>query len=556
MNHKFYNNMTTEEFINKAKNVHGDKYDYSSTEYTSSTAKVCIICPKHGNFYQLPNVHLENHGCPICGKEEKAKRNKWNKETFDKFLQGKYNGKYKVVTEFLGLNKNIEIECQDHGNFITTPQNIINGKICSQCKKEKKFLELTEKANKLYNNKYKYCIDSFTNSTTKTKIICPIHGEFFMDMHTHLKGQGCPKCGVEKRSKTKTSNTGEFVIKAGIIHNSLYSYDNVEYIGYKDKIKITCPIHGDFEQTPNAHLSGCGCPKCNSNSISNGEKEIYEYIKNLLPNETIIQRDRNTISPQELDIYIPSKKIAIEYDGLYWHSEIYIDKNYHLNKTTECEKQNIQLIHIFEDEWINKNNIVKSRLKSLLGLSDNIIYARKCKAKEITNKEGKKFIENNHIQGNTTASKYYGLYFNDKLVSVMSFGKLRINLGQKNRNNDVYELIRFCNKLNTNVIGGASKLLKYFITIEKPKEIISYADRRWSVGNLYEKMRFVMDHTSNPNYFYVIDNVRKNRFNFRKDILIKKYGCKKEETEHEFCLKKGWNRIYDCGTKVYKLKLE
>jgi hypothetical protein len=134
----------------------------------------------------------------------------------------------------------------------------------------------------------------------------------------------------------------------------------------------------------------------------------------------------------------------------------------------------------------------------------------------------------------------------------MTFGNLRKNLGQRQTEENSFELLRFCNKLNTTVIGGASKLFQTFIRLNKPKRIISYADRRWSIGNLYENMGFTFSHNSTINYFYIFGQQRKNRYNFRKDILIKEYGCTKEDTEHNFCFNQGWYRIYDCGTKVYK----
>ena len=137
----------------------------------------------------------------------------------------------------------------------------------------------------------------------------------------------------------------------------------------------------------------------------------------------------------------------------------------------------------------------------------------------------------------------------------MTFGCLRKNLGNKNKEN-CYELLRFCNKINTNVVGGASKLLSHFIKQYHPEEIISYADRRWSQGNVYEKLGFSYKHNSQPNYFYIVGDKRVNRFSFRKNILVKKYGCPIETTEREFCLSQKWYRIYDCGTKIYTLKLE
>ena len=202
------------------------------------------------------------------------------------------------------------------------------------------------------------------------------------------------------------------------------------------------------------------CPICypKLDGISLEEIEFGNMIKSFLLNEEIIIGSRNIIAPLELDIYIPEKKLAIEFDGLFWHSDANsnITKNYHLNKTELCEKQGIQLIHVFEDEWIEKRNIVKSRIKNLLGIYDKTIFARKCEIKEVDPKESKQFQDENHIQGNVNAKIHLGLYFNDKLIALMTFGKCRFDKKHE------WEMLRFCNKLDHHIPGSASKLLKYF----------------------------------------------------------------------------------------------
>jgi hypothetical protein len=234
---------------------------------------------------------------------------------------------------------------------------------------------------------------------------------------------------------------------------------------------------------------------------------------------------------------------------LYWHSEVYVDKNYHLNKTKLCEDKNIRLIHIFEDEWLFKQEIVKSRLKNILGLTENKVYARKTIIKEVSTKESNNFLNENHIQGPVNSKINLGLYHNNELVSVMCFNKPRVGIGSKY---DGYELSRFCNKLNTIVIGGADKLLKYFVNIHNPKQIISYADRRWSQGDLYEKLGFEKTKINKANYSYIINKQRKHRFNYRKNVLKKQGFNTTNKTEHQIMLERKIYRIYDCGTITYK----
>jgi hypothetical protein len=400
----------------------------------------------------------------------------------------------------------------------------------------------------MHKKKYDYSLVNYENSIQKVDIICPIHGIFSQNPSNHLRGGGCPKCKGVNISIKKTKTTDDFINEAKIIHNNKYDYSLVDYTGCKNHINIICKEHGVFNQEPDSHLQGTGCPKCGL-SYDKSENELKEFLKSL--NISFIENTRKIISPLELDIFIPSHNMAIEYNGLYWHSEIHKPSNYHLNKTIQCEKKGIQLIHIFEDEWLYKQDIVKSRLKNLLGLNQNRIYARKCVIKEVSSKESKEFLNKNHIQGNVNSSVRLGLYHDDTLVSLMTFGSLRKSMGSNSVENS-YELYRFCNELNTSVIGGASKLLKYFINTYQPKEIISYADRRWSKGNLYEKLGFKFVSNTPKSFSYIINNKREYRFKFRKDVLIK-LGFDSKKTSHEIMLERNIFRIYDCGNKKYKL---
>ncbi len=291
------------------------------------------------------------------------------------------------------------------------------------------------------------------------------------------------------------------------------------------------------------------CSECNpiNKQHSHGEKEIYEYVSTLTKN--VIENDRKLLGKKELDVYMPSHNVGIEYNGLYWHSELYYDKNYHLNKTKECEKQGVSLIHVFEDEWLYKPNIVKSIIKNKIGFIDKKIYARKCKIKEISAELSRKFLNENHIQGYVNSSIKLGLFYEDELVSIMTFGSLRKALGSKHKSGH-WEMLRFCNKLNHSIIGGSSKLFKSFIENYTPIEVVSYSDNRWFNGDMYKKLGFNFISETKPNYYYIIKGVRENRFKHRKDQLIKN-GFDSNKTEHEIMLEQGFYRIYDCGNKKW-----
>ena len=484
--------LTTEKFIEKSKEVHGDRYNYSKTDLDKRDEKgrVCIVCPVHGEFWQNPYSHLHGHGCEKCGKENMSKTQTYTTETF------------------------------------------------------------IAKAKEVHGDKYDYSITSYEGCYNKIDIICPIHGKFSQSPSSHLNGHGCPQCASEYLTSLIVSNTDEFIKKAKQIHRfENNDYSKVVYKSVKIPVTIICEKGHEYLQMPNKHLSGHGCPYCIKN-ISNPEMEITEFIKSF--NLSVETNNRKILTDaKEIDILIPSKNLAIEYDGLHWHNEIKKpDKNFHLNKTKECFENGIRLIHIFEDEWVYKQNIVKSRLKSILGFNSDKIYARKCSIKEVDGKTCREFLDMNHLQGGINSSVRYGLYYNNELVSVMTFGKPRKNLGRNSEENE-YELLRFCNKLNTTVIGGASKLFNHFVKECNPTSVISYADRRWNTGQVYENMGFEFTHFSQPNYFYVIGQKRENRFKYRKDVLVRE-GFDSNKSEHEIMLERGIYRIYDCGCLCYK----
>jgi hypothetical protein len=532
------------DFIIKCNEIHNNRYDYSLVKYVNMNTNIMILCSEHGEFNQRASVHINGSNCPKC-----IGRDKDNDDIINQ-LKIIHNGKYdySLVNYVNPINK-ITIICPEHGEFKQTLNTHKKGHGCPKCVgRDKNISDLIIKFNSIHDNKYEYSLITSTKSIDFIEITCPIHGNFKQNINTHLQGSGCPKCKGLTISTKKTKTSGEFILNANLIHDNKYNYSNVNYLNCKKHIKISCPEHGEFEQLPDTHLQGSGCPKCGL-KYNKSEDEVKSFIKSL--NIEIIENSKNIITPLELDIYIPSHNIAIEFDGLYWHNELFKPSNYHLNKTDQCESKGIQLIHIFEDEWLYKKDIVKSRLKNILGITENKIFGRKCIIKDVNTRDKKLFLDNNHIQGTVASSINLGLYYNDELVSLMTFGKGRIAMGG---NSNQYELVRFCNKLNYNVIGGASKLLKYFIKVYQPKEIISYADRRWSQGNLYKQLEFTNTKTSAPNYWYIINNNRKHRFAYRKSILVKE-GYDSNTTEHEIMKNRGIYRIYDCGTLVYKKTL-
>ena len=282
---------------------------------------------------------------------------------------------------------------------------------------------------------------------------------------------------------------------------------------------------------------------------STGENDMFEYIKSLLPGEEIIQGDIHVLKGRELDIYVPSLNVAFEYNGVYWHSELNgKDRRYHSSKTTECNAKGIRLVHIFDFEWLTKQDIVKSRIEAILGVSKSV-YARKCQIIIPTKKQVAAFMVAHHIQGKCGSKYEYALTINDDMVALMSFGKSRFS------GKFEYELIRYVNKIGLSVTGGASKLFKAFIKEHNPKSIITYSDVRWNTGNLYHKIGFVFTHRAKPNYFYfdkTDPSVLLSRQTFQKHKLSKKLATFDPNlTEWENTSGNGYDRIWDCGNDVF-----
>jgi len=328
----------------------------------------------------------------------------------------------------------------------------------------------------------------------------------------------------------------KYILKCDIGCEHIYeTYNHILYVRLKSKTTL--------------------CTICNpiSKNISGLEIGLQNFIKENY-NYPIELNNRKILKPYELDIFLPDLKLAFEFNGLYWYNELNKINSYHLLKTESCEEKGIHLIHIYEDDWLYKQEIVKSRILNLLGKTKNKIYARKCIIKEVTdNKIVRDFLNDNHLQGFVGSQIKLGLFHENKLVSLMTFGKTRKSLVFVNQ--DGYEMLRFCNKLNTIVIGGVDILFKYFIKNYKPTEVISYIDRSWSRGDLYKKLGFTFVCKTKPNYHYIIGNIRKNKFNFRKDILIKQ-GYDKMKIEHEIMLERNIYRIYDSGSLKFIFYLQ
>ena len=320
--------LTTIEFIEKARKIHEDKYDYSKVEYMNAITKVCIICPEHGEFWQTPNTHLNGSGCKKCDNKKKA-------TTIEKFIEkarSVHGDKYDYSKVKYNNNKDkVCVICPEHGEFWQTPNTHLKGNGCPKCgllinaEHHKDDTDsFIKKAKLIHSNKYDYSKVNYVDSYTEVCIICPEHGEFWQKPNGHLSGSGCYKC--VGRNKT----TEEFIEQARKVHGDKYDYSKVNYIKSNEKVCVICPKHGEFWKTPNSHLRGSGCKECD-----NERKRELKYNT-----DAIIEKFKKVHN----DRYIYSKYV---YNGITEksiiicpkHGEFLMDAHSHL-KGNGCPKCN------------------------------------------------------------------------------------------------------------------------------------------------------------------------------------------------------------------------
>lgn len=556
-------NIRKEAFIKNAVEKHGDKYNYDLVEYLGNKIKVKIKCNTCEDiFEQRPNDHVSNGaGCKKCSI--KIRSNKLRKsldvllEEF-KNIHGEDKYDYSQV-EYINDDTKIKIYCKTcRKYFMQSPYWHRKGN-CPTCavkishdKVKTPNLEFINRSKFVFGDKFDYSKTIYKSLHENVIIICKKHNfEYEQEASSHLRSiyGGCQKCETEQTTIDKKFTTEIFIEKSKELFGDIFEYDKVNYTVAHGKLTITCKKHGDFIQSAYSHLAGRnGCRRC-VNKVSKGEKDVLEFIQSIY-NGQIEVNVRNIISPYELDIYLPELNLAIEYNGLYWHSELEKEKEFHKMKTEMCEEKGIQLIHIYEDDWQYKQDIIKSRISNKLGLTQNKVYARQCDIREIDSKISDDFCDDNHIQGKSLGSSVrIGLYRNGELVSVMTFKKSHKGLNE-------YELSRFCNKLNYSVVGGADRLFKDFIKNHKPQLIETYADRSWSSlvkSTIYDKLGFKYIDNTDCGYSYIIDGIRINRRHFTKQKLIDE-GYDSSKTESEIMNERGYFKIFDSGHLIYKWK--
>ena len=383
------------------------------------------------------------------------------------------------------------------------------------------------------------------------KLVCSC-GEEYYKYFQNYSGccDGCSKCFPKLNRITQEI----FIEKSKGNYNGEHDYSKSVFKTVSDDIIVIDKELGEYSVNAGRHMYGSGHhPKRCIGGKSKEEYSLYSYIKSIycgeiLQNKRVLKDEKGN---KEIDIYLPELSIGVEYNGLFFHSEYntlyktFNHKNQHLHKLQLAKKQNIKLIQITSEQWKNKKDIVKDIIKRNI-IKQEQIYARKCGVREVPLKIARQFCEENHIQGYANSKVKIGLYYDNTLVSLMTFGRPRMSKKYD------WELIRLCTKLGVSVIGGASRMFKNFRNNYKGN-IISYCDLSLFTGEVYEKLGFTYSHSSTPNYHYITPSgevLPRQMFQKHKlkNILIN-YNSNASEWENMF--ENGYNRYWDCGNAVY-----
>jgi hypothetical protein len=481
-----------QQWKNKCAIVHNNFYSYAlwvDPTHIKSYNRVDIICPKHGTFRQILDNHSKGKGCPTCGQGNRSVSNTKYKEYY--------------ITKFR--------EC--HGD--------------------------------LYNYDL---IPDYPKSGEKIPIACKHHGIFYQNTDSHYRKHGCPTCATTTRTATiKERYNVNSAIQRKIPPTSLVILNNKQQLTklyHNHGSTITTASHLKVStQTVATYLHKHNIDIL-ANSTSTAEKELAKFCAQYT---RVVNSDRTIIKPKELDIFLPDKNVAIEYCGLYWHSEQQgKDKWYHYNKLHNTSNQNIRLLTIFSDEWTNKKDIVKSTIRNIIGHNTQpTIYARNTNIQCVSTTAKKQFFDKHHIQGNGPSSINIGLYNNNQLVSCLSLIK---------HDNYNYTLNRYATSCR--VVGGFTKLLKHFQRNYTWNRIITFADCRWSIGHLYDTTGWTKIKNIPPDYCYSFPGgiKRIHKFNFRRKQLPRLLSTFDNQlSERDNCDNNNILRIWDCGKIKYEM---
>jgi hypothetical protein len=553
---KWLNNW--EGWVKSCQEKHAGKYTYPSSERKMKKGRwyIRIVCPTHGEFVQAPEKHKFGQGCPQCaGTLLPGNALELLKEALPE-------------TDFSGVNLEgskdwLTLVCPTHGEYRTNYNRLMTRTQqsgiktgCPSCNRKAGGLKRRKGGDEwkadldraMGERGYEFDLSTITGSAIKMRVVCKEHGEFWAKPQDLQGGKnGCPSCAAKARydwSQTERKlDVDEAIIRATTLKGGQYIYDMRTFNGYKEPMRMLCTKHGEFWQRYGNHVTlDAGCPQC-ANSVSKMEAEIAEFLSDEV-GVAVERRDRKVLAPLEVDIWIPSKSLGIEYCGTYWHGETHKSDTYHLEKLELAERAGIKLIQIFDDEWLYRKEAVRARLRHMVGDSPRM-FARKLRLAKVSWSEASDFYDATHTQGSgTPASSTVGLYSGDTLVACMSFGASRFE-------ENTVEMLRFASTCA--VVGGFSRLLNAYMRANPTvNSLVSYADRRWSAGDVYARNGFEFVGNTKPGYSWCKGRKRFSRFSMQKHKLEKVLASfDPDKTEAENCHANGYWRIFDCGVSKW-----
>ena len=438
--------------------------------------------------------------------------------------------------------------------------NLPDGKMCEHCGNPAVFLDFRRGYTEFCGAK---CVANSSRITQqKQNTLVKLHGVTHYSKTAEYKKKFTDTCqeryGVnnpgqisglkEKRSRNKQYTFFTNVIKE-ISEFSTPKFTFDEYTFIRDTSLPWECVNCETEFTASLFGKIPKCKQCypsnNRGAQSSVECDILNEIKQFYHGE-IIENSRLIIPPQELDMYFPDKQFAIEVNGIYWHSSDKLDKMYHQQKFNTCNQSGISILMVTDYEWKHKRDLVLNMIKHRLGIAQSRIHTRKCILKVIDSSTAKLFLNNNHVNGFARSSGHLGLYFNNTLVSVLSYATRH----RFKTDHNIIEIVRLA--FSCNAPGALGKFIKYLQNNFIGYDIISYADLRYGVGNVYIQNNFVLSHMTSPGYWYLLKGVLYHRLSWTKQRLVK-LGYPSEKTEQTIMAEMGALRIYDCGHYCYNL---
>lgn len=398
----------------------------------------------------------------------------------------------------------IRIHCREHGPFEQAVANHARGQGCPQCGRVARSASQQlstgawiSRARAVHGDRYDYSQVAYAGDRGNVTIVCAAHGPFSQSAGTHTQGRGCPKCGNEAKARGRQKDASHFVRRAQVVHGDAYDYSRVAYRSALEKVEIVCRKHGTFWQTPANHAWGYGCQRCVWGAPSKREDELFAFVRAIRPDA--VQSNRKLIWPKELDIVVPSLRLAIEFNGVYWHSDRRTAMTAARDKHVRCAALGWRLITIACEDWKMRRPQFERLLRNALGAStEPRLNARDCEVRSVPNGETVAFLDANHPQqpGAIYAHRF-GLYHRTEgLVAVMTFGTDTYNRNRAGA--PMWDLSRFATAAS--VRGGASKLFAAARRTLGFSEVVSYSANDWFSGGLYETLGFTRHAETPPDY--------------------------------------------------------